>query len=108
VSRTAVILVNVLILLAIAFIAFWPCLMLAAMSFVASLGDCTVNEGAPSPCVIGGRDVGQALYTLGVLGWFMLATIPIGLGLFAVYLVVVLVAIGLRARRRRSRAEGHS
>ena len=41
--------------------------------------------------MINGKDYGQMLYTLGVLGWFMLVTIPAGALAFAIWLVVLLL-----------------
>ena len=37
---------------------------------------CKVDEGSAHPCIINGHDYGELLYSLGVMGWFMLVTIP--------------------------------
>jgi hypothetical protein len=39
------------------------------------------------PCIINGHDYGELLYSLGVMGWFMLVTIPGGLVAFAGWLI---------------------
>jgi hypothetical protein len=41
-----------------------------------------VDEGSVHPCVINGKDYGQLLYTLGVMGWLMLVTLPAGAFVF--------------------------
>src|SRR6516165_1804239 len=38
-----------------------------------------VDEASVHPCIINGHDYGELLYSLGVMGWLMLATIPLGL-----------------------------
>jgi len=50
-----------------------------------------VDEGSVHPCVINGKDYGQLLYTLGVMGWLMLVTLPAGAFAFALWLIVLLV-----------------
>lgn len=58
---------------------------------------CQLDEGSVHPCVIGGVDRGQTLYTMGVMGWMMLFTIPIGAGVLALWIVVELIRF-VRAR----------
>ena len=41
------------------------------------------------PCIIAGHDYGQLLYTLGVLGWLMLLTLPAGAFAFAIWVVAL-------------------
>jgi hypothetical protein len=43
------------------------------------------------PCVINGQDYGHLLYTLGVAGWFMLVTLPLGGLAGAAWLVALLL-----------------
>jgi hypothetical protein len=45
---------------------------------IASWNNCTLHEGFANPCVVNGRDMGETLYAMGVIGWFMIATLPIG------------------------------
>jgi hypothetical protein len=49
-----------------------------ACGIIANANGCTVDEGSVHPCIIGGKDYGQLLYTLGVLGWLILVTLPGG------------------------------
>jgi hypothetical protein len=66
---------------------------------IANAHDCRVDEGSVHPCVIGGKDYGETLYTLGVLGWFMLITLPAG-ALAGLLWLVVLILHRVRWRRR--------
>jgi hypothetical protein len=50
--------------------------------------------------MIGGSDWGPALYTMFVLGWFMLATVPIGAFALAAWLLVIVVHYLVWRRRR--------
>ena len=37
-----------------------------------------MNEVRPTPCVVFGVDIGKPLYTLGVMGWLGIVTLPSG------------------------------
>src|SRR5438067_790527 len=50
-----------------------------------------VDEGSVHSCVINGKDYGQLLYTLGVMGWLMLVTLPAGVFAFVLWLVVLII-----------------
>jgi hypothetical protein len=63
-----------------------------------------VDEGSVHPCVIGGKDYGQLLYTLGVMGWLMLITLPLGTLAFVAWLIVLLLH---RANWRKRTAPLH-
>src|SRR5262245_3999606 len=56
----------------------WPILSVIAAGTIASWNGCTLHEGFKNPCVVGGNDIGATLYAMGVMGWFMIATIPLG------------------------------
>ena len=58
---------------------------------VANTYGCKVDEGSMHPCIINGQDYGQLLYTLGVLGWLMLVTLPAGLFAFVVWLIILIL-----------------
>ncbi|KKB07821.1 hypothetical protein [Devosia chinhatensis] len=58
---------------------------------VADANGCTVNEATIHTCMVLGMDWGGLLYTTGVFGWFMLATIPLGGGALIVWLVMLLI-----------------
>jgi hypothetical protein len=40
--------------------------------------------------MINGNDYGQLLYTLGVMGWLMLVTLPVGALAFVLWLIILL------------------
>ena len=85
---------------AILVFGLWPLASVAISTTIADLNNCTLNEANTHPCMVLGADIGGGLYTAFVLGWFMLATIPLGaLGLVA-WLVVLIVHIVLYRRRR--------
>ena len=58
---------------------------------VANAYGCQVDEGSVHPCVIAGQDRGELLYTLGVLGWFMLLTLPAGALAFVIWFIVLIL-----------------
>jgi hypothetical protein len=94
-------LVVVLILLA----GLSPFIATAIAGSIANANGCELHEGFVNPCVINGVDRGQDLYTLGVLGWLGIATVPLGLIAALVYLLVVVI-VSLVRRRRRAVASG--
>src|SRR6058998_1707026 len=74
-----------------------------ACGLIANTYGCRVDEGSVHPCIINGKDYGQLLYTLGVLGWLMLVTIPGGLFAFVIWLIVLILH---RASWRKRLAAG--
>ena len=71
----------------IAFFAGWPIASVAVAGLIASWNNCTLHEGSVNPCVVYGRDIGGMLYSMGVMGWFMLATIPLGAIAFVLWTI---------------------
>lgn len=69
-----------------------------ACGWIANAHGCRVDEGSVHPCVINGVDRGQLLYTLGMMGWFMLVTLPAG-GLALLVWIVILILHRLRWKR---------
>jgi hypothetical protein len=63
----------------------------AACAVIANKYGCLVAEGSVHPCVIDGKDYGQLLYTLGVMGWLVLVSLPAGAVTFSVWLIVLLL-----------------
>jgi hypothetical protein len=66
---------------------FAPILSLVTCGIIATIVGCEVSEAGPQPCMILGLDIGRPLAIMGVLGWFMFFTIPIGLLSLVVYAV---------------------
>ncbi|MCS7068428.1 MAG: hypothetical protein RMK51_04735 [Meiothermus sp.] len=78
-----------LVLGIIALLSFSPLLLALLAGAFAQANGCTLHEGYVNPCVVGGRDYGETLYTLGVMGWFSLLTLPGGMLATGLYLLVV-------------------
>jgi hypothetical protein len=77
--------------LLIALCAGWPIATVATAGAIARWNGCTLHEGAAHPCLVGGWNLGGTLYTMSVLGWFMIATIPLGVVAFVGWTTVWLV-----------------
>ena len=60
----------------IVLVALAPIGSVVACGLIANTYGCKVDEGSVHPCIIGGHDYGELLYSLGVLGWLMLVTLP--------------------------------
>jgi hypothetical protein len=90
-----------MVLVLIVLVALAPVGSVVACGLIANAHGCRVNEGSVHPCVINGKDYGQLLYTLGVMGWLMLVTLPAGACAFVLWLIVL---ISHRANWRRRAA----
>lgn len=84
----AIYLVALFIILAV---AAAPVGSVAISGWIADAHGCKVDEGSAHPCMIGGKDYGELLYTFFVLGWLMLFTIPLGALALLVWLIVFLI-----------------
>lgn len=82
---------HALVLALIALFSLSPLLVALTAGGIASANGCALDEGSAHSCVIGGHDYGKLLYTMGVLGWLSLATIPLGGLLLLGYGAFVLV-----------------
>jgi ABC-type Fe3+ transport system permease subunit len=100
------ILIHTLVIVLILLLGASPLLSALIAGTIAEANGCTLHEGFVNPCVINGTDWGETLYTMGVLAWLSLATIPIALMAALLYLVIVIiVALILRSRRQRATQE---
>jgi hypothetical protein len=75
----------------IVLVALAPVGSVVACGLIANAYGCRVDEGSVHPCMINGKDYGQLLYTLGVMGWLMLVTLPAGALAFGLWLVVLII-----------------
>jgi hypothetical protein len=80
-----------IVLAVIVLFAFAPVGSVVTCGIIANAHDCRVDEGSMHPCIINGHDYGQLLYTLGVLGWLMLVTLPAGVFAFMIWLIVLIL-----------------
>jgi hypothetical protein len=66
---------------------------------IANANGCKVDEGSVHPCIINGQDYGELLYSLGVMGWLMLVSIPGGLFAFVGWLILLTLHRGSWRKR---------
>ena len=92
----------ILVLLLILTWIVWPVALVAVAGNIASANGCQLDEGSVHPCIVNGRDMGEQLYGMGVMGWFMLLTIPTGLLALAIYGAILLAVLLIRRARRHS------
>src|SRR5882762_3047744 len=86
-------------LVLIVLVALAPVGSVVACGLIANAYGCRVDEGSVHSCVINGKDYGQLLYTLGVMGWLMLVTLPAGAFAFVLWLIVLSSSKLAKARR---------
>ena len=91
----------IVLVLIIAF-ALAPIGSVVVCGVIANAFGCKVDEGSVHPCMINGKDYGHLLYTLGVMGWLMLVTLPLGALAFMIWLIVLVLH---RARWRKKNTE---
>lgn len=66
--------------------AILPILSILAASALAQLFGCGgFTEGGGPPCVRFGMNFESLIYILGVCGWFMFITIPVGIGIILLW-----------------------
>jgi hypothetical protein len=80
-----------IVLALIILVALAPMGSVVACGLIANANGCKVDEGSVHPCIINGKDYGHLLYTLGVLGWLMLVTLPAGLFAFVIWLIILIL-----------------
>ena len=93
-----------LVLFTILCVALLPVFSVAIAGEIAEANNCDLDEGSVHPCIVNGKDIGETLYTLGMMGWFMIASIPLGLGAMLLYVIVVGIFYLARAIMRRRKA----
>lgn len=80
-------------------IALLPLLSVVLTYAIADTLGCTVDENSVHPCLLGGLDIGDTLYTMGVLGWLMIPAAPLLLIAVLGWIGLGIVAIAGRMRR---------
>jgi ABC-type Fe3+ transport system permease subunit len=81
----------VLALVIIALFAFAPIGSVMLCAAISNAYGCKVDEGSVHPCIINGYDYGQLLYSLGVMGWLMLVSLPGGFFAFVGWLILLIL-----------------
>ncbi len=89
--------------LAIVVFAIAPLLVSLFAGHLGGTLGCRVDESGAHPCMLWGFDIGEQLYSAGVFGWLMLASLPAGVVLWVAHILYTLVCL-IRWRRRRSAA----
>jgi hypothetical protein len=74
-----------------------PFLSMAVAESIAQIYGCKLDLTGVHPCMVGGRDVGHALLTLGMMGYFLFVTLPAAAAVVGVWITIELIAW---ARRR--------
>ena len=90
-KRSSWIVIHAVVIFVILLAAFAPVISVIIAGSIAEANGCELDEGSVHPCIVNGKDIGDTLYTMGMMGWFMIASIPLGLGAVVVYLLIVLV-----------------
>jgi hypothetical protein len=93
-----------LVLAAILLLSLLPVISVLVAYAIANANGCALDEGSVHLCLVGGQDLGSLLYTLGVLGWLMLATLPLGGIAVVVWLVILIIHRIAWARTNRKAA----
>ncbi|HSN73880.1 MAG TPA: hypothetical protein VL334_02170 [Anaerolineae bacterium] len=98
---------NLLILIPIVLWTIWPVILVAIAGSVASANGCELNETVINSCIVDGREMGNTLYSMGVMGWFMLVTIPTGVLALLIFLLLLLIEwlVGRARAKRRLAAQ---
>jgi hypothetical protein len=78
-----------------------PLISVFASATTAAHYGCPLHEGNANPCLIGGWDMGGTLYTMFVMGWLSLFTLPSGAALLLLWLVAVVTEAARWVWRRR-------
>jgi hypothetical protein len=79
------------VLILILLVALAPMGSVVMCGLIANSHGCRVDEGSVHPCIMNGKDYGQLLYALGVMGWLMLVTFPGGVFAFTFCLIILIL-----------------
>lgn len=56
---------------------------------IATAGGCKLDEGNVHPCIMFGKDLGEMLYVMAMMGWFGIATFPTGILALIVFTIII-------------------
>jgi hypothetical protein len=83
------------------FICLLPLLSMAVAQFIAEVNGCKLDLASAHPCMVGSSDMGHTLLTLGMMGYFLFATLPV-VAVIVISWVAVEVIAWAQARGARS------
>lgn len=69
-----------------------PLLIMAVAEFIAQIYGCNLDLTGAHPCMVGGRDVGHALLTMGMMGYFLFVTLPAAAAVVGAWIIVEAIA----------------
>ncbi|MFK4811445.1 hypothetical protein ACI3KW_14690 [Devosia sp. ZW T5_3] len=75
----------------ILFLTILPLLSVLLAAAIADAHGCRLDEGNAHPCIVWGSDWGTTLYAMALMGWLMIASLPLGGGAFIVWLVLLII-----------------
>jgi hypothetical protein len=87
---------------AIVLFALGPLLLALSASVIAQANGCGLDEGSVHSCLVAGVEMGEALYTMFVLGWLTMVTAPLGAMAGLAWLLALVVVVILRLIRKKS------
>src|SRR3989304_6473578 len=68
---------------------FGPLIPAIVAGVIAASYGCKLDEGNVHSCIVFGKDIGEVLYTMGVMGLFAIGTFPSGILALIVFTVIV-------------------
>ena len=68
-----------------------PLIAMAVAEFIAQIYGCKLDLTGAHPCMVGGSDWGETLLTLGMMGYFLFATMPAIAGIVVLWVIVELI-----------------
>ena len=93
--------IYMVILMIILVLAALPLVLTLIGGSLASANGCQLDEGSIHPCIIAGVDRGELVYTLGMMGWLMLASLPLGVVALGIWVFVLVIhRVGFYRRGR--------
>lgn len=81
-------------------VALAPLISVMIAGWIAEANGCVLHEGFVNPCLVNGTDMGETLYAMGVMGWLMLASLPLGAMAILAWLAILVIHRILWGRRR--------
>lgn len=75
-------------------------------ALIAAVMGCELNEGVQQTCSLLGLDIGGVLSTMFVMGWFALMTIPLLVGILALWAILEGGVVWRKRRHDRKAAGG--
>jgi hypothetical protein len=90
----------IIALLIILAFALWPVASISLAQWIANAHGCLLHEGAVNPCVVAGGDRGATLYTMFSMGWFMIATLPLGACALMIWAIFAIIYLSRRSNGR--------